>query len=84
MTNAEAWAAYEALLADDRIVFRAEEPAHLEVAWARFARRPSASPRLWMDAYLAAFARSGGHTLVTTDRAFQQFESLDLLLLGEE
>jgi predicted nucleic acid-binding protein len=34
-----------------------------------------------MDAYLAAFARAGGHRLVTTDRAFRQFSGVDLVLL---
>jgi len=34
-----------------------------------------------MDAYLAAFALSGAHQLVTTDRAFKQFKGLDLLVL---
>lgn len=41
----------------------------------------AASPKLWMDAYLAAFARSAGYTLVTTDAAFTQFADLDLRLL---
>ena len=39
------------------------------------------SPRVWMDAYLAAFARAEGCTLVTTDGAFKQFEGLDFLVL---
>jgi predicted nucleic acid-binding protein len=42
------------------------------------------SPKLWMDAYLAAFALQSGHRLVTTDRDFRQFKGLDLFLLGEE
>lgn len=82
LTNAEAWSVFEAFLVDDRIVFRCEEPAGLERRWKEFALRETASPRLWMDAYLAAFALAGGHRLVTTDRAFQQFTGLDLLLLS--
>jgi predicted nucleic acid-binding protein len=35
-----------------------------------------------MDAYLAAFARAEGCTLVTTDAAFKQFDGLELLLLN--
>jgi uncharacterized protein len=35
-----------------------------------------------MDAYLAAFAIAGGHQLVTTDKAFKQFQGLDLLVLS--
>jgi predicted nucleic acid-binding protein len=35
-----------------------------------------------MDAYLAAFALTGGYRMVTTDAAFKQFGGLDLRLLG--
>jgi predicted nucleic acid-binding protein len=83
LTNRQAWAAYQALLADDRIAFRSEEPAGLEVLWRRFGLRATASPKLWMDAYLAAFALAGGYRMVTTDAAFKQFGGLDLELLGE-
>lgn len=82
LTNDEAWAAYEAFLADDRIVLRADEPPALESRWKEFALGGAASPKVWMDAYLAAFAVSGAHRLVTTDTAFEQFEGLDLLVLG--
>lgn len=82
LTNQQAWEAYEALLADDRIAFRREEPTGIEVQWKRFAIRDTASPKLWMDAYLAAFAVSGGYRMVTTDAAFDQFRGLDLQLLG--
>jgi toxin-antitoxin system PIN domain toxin len=82
LTNDEAWAAYEALLADDRIVFRAEEPAGLEPLWKELGRRNTASPKLWMDSYLAAFAVTAGCRMVTSDAAFKQFPGLDLLLLS--
>ncbi len=82
LTNIAAWEAYRALIADDRIVLRADEPAGLEAHWRTFACRDTASPKLWMDAYLAAFAMSDGYRMVTTDTAFRQFEGLDLLLLG--
>jgi len=84
LTNRQAWKAYEALLADDRIILRAEEPAGLESRWKQFALRDTASPKIWMDAYLAGFARAGGYRLVTTDTAFKQFTGLDLELLGKE
>jgi toxin-antitoxin system PIN domain toxin len=82
LTNQQAWSAYEALLADDRIVFQAREPAGLEFRWRQLAVRGTASPKLWMDAYLAAFAQIGGYRMVTTDAAFKQFGGLDLVLLG--
>ena len=82
LTNREAWDVYDALLADERIVFRAAEPAGLQGDWKRLALRDTASPKLWMDAYLAAFALASRHRLVTTDKAFRQFRELDLQLIG--
>ena len=80
LTNRQAWAVYEAMLVDDRIAWRADEPAGLDVRWKQFAVRDTASPKLWMDAYLAAFAVAGGHRLVTTDTAFRQLRALTLTL----
>jgi toxin-antitoxin system PIN domain toxin len=82
LSNDAAWASYEALVADDRILLSAGEPAGLDARWMVFALRPTASPKLWMDAYLAAFATAAGWTMVTTDTAFAQFSGLDLVLLG--
>ncbi|MEX0782811.1 MAG: TA system VapC family ribonuclease toxin [Dehalococcoidia bacterium] len=83
LTNDEAWAVLAAFLRDDRISVRLDEGQGLDAAWRRFAGRPSASPKLWMDAYLAAFAIAGGYRLVTADRAFRQFQGLDVVILGE-
>jgi toxin-antitoxin system PIN domain toxin len=82
LTNRQAWSAYEALLADDRVSFLPREPPGVEPLWKKLAVRGTASPKLWMDAYLAAFALAGRHRLVTTDVAFRQFRELDLLVLG--
>lgn len=82
LTNQEAWDAYDALLADDRIIFQTQEPPGLERRWKLFAMRDSVSPKLWIDAYLAAFAQASGYRMVTTDAAFKQFAGLDLVLLG--
>jgi toxin-antitoxin system PIN domain toxin len=81
-TNRQAWSEYETILADRRIAFREREPAGLEDYWRQFANRDRPSPNLWMDAYLAAFARAGGYQMVTTDAGFSQFDGLDLVLLG--
>ncbi|HET9211939.1 MAG TPA: TA system VapC family ribonuclease toxin [Thermoanaerobaculia bacterium] len=83
LTNREAWSAYEAFLVDDRIVFRADEPTGVESSWKELAVRRTASPKLWMDAYLAAFALAGRYSMVTTDAAFRQFRGLDLLVLAQ-
>lgn len=81
LTNRDAWSAYEAFLSDDRIDW-ADEPAGVEPLWKKLAGRPTASPKLWMDAYLAAFALAGRYQMVTIDDAFRQFRGLDLLVLG--
>ncbi len=80
LSNKAAWSTYEGFLTDKRISW-ADEPHGLEMQWKRFASGSKASPKLWMDAYLAAFAVAGGYTLVTTDKAFKQFKGLDLVLL---
>ena len=83
LTNREAWSAYEVLLADERITFLPDEPEGVEPLWKKVAVRGTASPKLWMDAYLAAFALAGRFRMVSTDAAFRQFRGLDLLLLGQ-
>jgi toxin-antitoxin system PIN domain toxin len=83
LTNRQAWSACEAFLKDDRIVFRADEPPGVETLWKDLAARGTSSPKLWMDAYLAAFAMAGQYRLVTTDTAFRQFKGLDLLVIGQ-
>jgi toxin-antitoxin system PIN domain toxin len=83
MTNAGAWKLYDGLISDRRIAWAAEPQADgLEKRWKDLAARGTASPKLWMDAYLAAFALAGGHQLVTTDKAFAQFKGLDAIVLA--
>jgi len=80
LSNRAAWSIYESFRANRRISW-ADEPRGLESTWKRLATGSQPSPKLWMDAYLAAFAMSGAHQLVTTDKAFKQFKELDLLIL---
>jgi len=82
LNNEQAWSLYESLFADDRIVAHHREPAGLERRWKELALRDTSSPKLWMDAYLAAFALAGGYQFVTIDKAFSQFDGLDLVLLS--
>lgn len=81
LTNEEAWAAYAALLGDDRIVLADYEPEGIEAQWKAFAVRGSAAPKVWMDAYLAAFALTSGFELVTLDADFTQYAGVRLNLL---
>lgn len=59
------------------------EPTGIHALWLKLANRNTASPKVWLDAYLAAFAISGKLPLVTTDKDFRQYipEGLDLQLL---
>lgn len=63
-----------------------DEPTGTRELWLHLANRNTASPKLWMDAYLAAFAISGELRLTTYDKAFSQFvpDGLDLHILPIE
>ena len=66
----EAWTAYRRWFKDPRVGFHQEpDPPELERRFHRFSMGPHPSPKLWADAYLAAFASVAGLTLVTFDRA---------------
>ncbi len=82
LDNRQAWQVYETVLGDERVAYLGTEPPGLDRHWRQFTNRPTASPKLWMDAYQAAFALAGGYAMVTTDSAFRQFAGVDLLLLG--
>lgn len=60
------------------------EPEDTRALWLELATSPSASPKVWMDAYLAAFAIRAGHPFATFDTDFRRFETkgLELLLLS--
>lgn len=81
LSNKAAWAIYDGFRADPRITW-AEEPQGLEAQWKKWCGSSKASPKQWMDAYLAAFALAGGHQFVTTDQAFSQYKGLNLVLLS--
>ncbi len=83
LSNVNAWNAYQEFATDSRVLPPGPEPKGLEHAWLTFALRPDASPKLWMDAYLAAFASASSMTMVTTDQAYRQFDGLDLELIAE-
>ena len=60
-----------------------EEPTGVRALWHRLAALPSASPKVWMDAYLAAFAIGHAVEFVTLDQDFRRFvkDGLKLKLL---
>ena len=83
LTNRDALVALDALLALPQ-VREQEEPPGTVALWHRLASRDTASPKVWMDAYLAAFAIRGALPLLTSDVDFKVYEEqgLDLVLLN--
>jgi predicted nucleic acid-binding protein len=79
MTQAEAWHVYDRWVRDARILL-AEEHDTLERRFRSLTRSKQAAPKVWADAYLAAFADTNQFTLVTFDRGFYgKVSSLALL-----
>lgn len=77
----DSWRTYRTLLADERVRF-APEPAGLETEWHRMTShdRSTPTPKVWTDAYLAAFADAAGMQLVTLDRAISSMAKKALVL----
>jgi toxin-antitoxin system PIN domain toxin len=77
----EAWAAYDRLIEDSRVIFYLEpEPHEFDREFRSLTSSSRSSAQQWPDAYLAAFARVAGLTLVTFDRALSKLLD-DVLLL---
>jgi toxin-antitoxin system PIN domain toxin len=70
------WALWHSLLEDERVCFTPAEPHGLDAAFERYTSGRAFTPRLWTDAYLAAYAQASGLTLVTFDQGFRQFDPL--------
>jgi uncharacterized protein len=79
MTNRHALAALSGLKTRPGITW-ADEPPGTVALWHRLADRATASPKVWMDAYLAAFAIAGGFRFVTLDADFKTYEAQGLPL----
>lgn len=56
----------------------------LEERWFRYADRPTRSPKMWMDAYLAALSVELGAIMVTFDRGFLQYGGVAVELLRKD
>ena len=67
LTSTEAWSVYRRYFEDDRVLFVAE-PSGVERLFQKQSEG-SASPRVWADAWLLAFAKAAGGTLVTFNKA---------------
>jgi hypothetical protein len=77
-----AWQTYDAFLLDERISFHPEaDPEQIESSFRRLTSTGRPFSRQWPDAYLAAFARVAGLTLVTFDRGLRQMAAGNTMLL---
>lgn len=75
----KAWDAYDSLFGDDRVAF-VEEPRGVDQAFRKYACKNHASPKLWADAWLLAFAECAGGVVVTFDQALAARASNTVLL----
>ena len=81
ITNDEAWYQWEQIAKLPQVVWL-DEPREMAILWQKYARIHSSSPKVWMDAYLAGFARGHGIALVTLDKDFRNFDGLNLECLA--
>jgi uncharacterized protein len=65
-----AWDLWDHVCADDRIEF-VSEPEGIESEFRSLSSLRSTSPKVWVDAYLLAFASVAGLKLVTFDRGLR-------------
>lgn len=79
LSNSEA-IEYLANVFQDPAVSHADEPTTTRGLWLELAAWPQPGPKLWMDAYLAAFAVTLDAELVTFDRGFASFQARGLKL----
>src|SRR6266849_5289253 len=72
LTMHQAWEQYDVFRSDPYVSY-AVEPTNLEGHWRRFTDRQTFSPKVWNDAYLAAFAQAGGFELVSFDQGLAHY-----------
>jgi toxin-antitoxin system PIN domain toxin len=76
LDTAGCWSVWHRLLDDERFQFATEESPGLDAVFERFTAGRAFGPRLWTDAYLAAYAHATQLTLVTFDKGFRGFSGL--------
>ena len=82
-TQQEAWKAYDQLSSDARVSFFSEtDPERVEAALRALTASSRFAHQQWPDAYLAAFAKASGLTLVTFDKALGKLAGKECLLLA--
>jgi uncharacterized protein len=83
ISQRKAWQAYRRWLEDARIDFHREpESAEFEALFEDLSTRSHPATKLWADAYLPAFAKTSGLTLVTFDRALERIKHVSIRVLS--
>ena len=80
LSNRDAFAELDGLMQRPNVGYL-DEPKDILPAWKAYADLTTASPKRWMDAYLAAFAVKAGLEFVSNDNAFKAFSGLALVLV---
>jgi toxin-antitoxin system PIN domain toxin len=75
-----AWRVYDALCEDIRVGF-VSEPHQIEGLFRTLTQSRQATATGWVDAYLAALAKTRGLTIVSFDRGFKNMAGIDALIL---
>ena len=78
-----AWAVIDQLRRSPQIRF-ASEPPEIKNLWREFTPAAQSGTNFWTGAYLAAFAKSTGYTLVTFDRGFARYRNIPLEILSKQ
>jgi uncharacterized protein len=78
-----AWRVIDQLRRSRQIRF-ASEPPGIENLWRDLTPPLQSGSSFWTDAYLAAFAKATGYTLVTFDRGFARYRNLSLEILSKQ
>jgi predicted nucleic acid-binding protein len=78
LTMNAAWSVYDRFFEDDRVVFFGEPP-DVDTSFRQRAAGRTASPKVWVDAWLLAVAKAAEGTLVTFDKALSERGAVCLL-----
>jgi toxin-antitoxin system PIN domain toxin len=81
ITLPEAWRAYDAIFCDARVTF-SSEPLGVEAIWREYTQGQTFTPKVWNDAFLAAFARAGAYDVVTLDQGFRRYPHVKCTILS--
>jgi len=80
LSMADAWGAFDQLLADPRVSL-ISEPVGVETRWRAYTTQQPSSSQVWSDAWLAAIAVVAQLQLVSFDRDFLRYRGLNRYIL---